>query len=103
MRGVFLPHVRGHLKKLHLKMRGVFFVTSNIPTTSAEGIRKKLRLENAWCFIAPSDSLLPPPISHHVRAQASGKIASRKVRRFLSAFFSVRHPRKRPPILVSNG
>jgi hypothetical protein len=45
---------------------------------------------------------LPPPISHHVRAQASGKIASRKivcscerVRRFLPAIFSVRHPRKR--------
>jgi hypothetical protein len=49
----------------------------------------------AWFF-------LPPPISHHVRAQASGKIASRKivcscerVRRFLPAIFSVRHPRKR--------
>jgi hypothetical protein len=45
---------------------------------------------------------LPPPISHHVHAQASGKIASRKivcscerVRRFLSAIFSVRHPRKK--------
>jgi hypothetical protein len=44
---------------------------------------------------------LPPPISHHVHAQASGKIASRKivcscerVRRFLPAIFSVRHPHK---------
>jgi ABC-type uncharacterized transport system substrate-binding protein len=50
-----------------------------------------------------------PPIPHHVRAQAPGKIASRKivcscerVRRFLSAIFSVRHPRKTPPGLVSH-
>jgi hypothetical protein len=44
-------------------------------------------------FFAPSD-FSPPPISHHVRAQASGKIVSRKivcscerVRRFLPAIF----------------
>ena len=47
-----------------------------------------------------------PGGSHHVRAQASGKMASRKivcscerVRRFLPAIFSVRHPRKRAIVL----
>ena len=34
-------------------MHGVF-CHFQIPTTSAEGIRKKLRLENVWCFFAPS-------------------------------------------------
>jgi hypothetical protein len=66
-------HVRGHLKKLHLKMRGVF-CHLQIPTTSADGIRKKTPSGNGWCFFAPADS-------HHVRAQASGKIASRKSRK----------------------
>jgi hypothetical protein len=59
--------------------------------------------------LAMGGVFLPPPISHHVRAQASGKIASRKivcscerVRRFLSAIFSVRHPRKKNQIVVDN-
>jgi hypothetical protein len=57
------------------------FLPPPIPTTSA-GIWKncvaknrvvtKTPSGNAWCFFAPSDS-------RHVRAQASGKIASRKI------------------------
>ena len=43
------------------------------PTTSAEGIRKKTPSGKCVVFF------LPPPISHHVHAQASGKIASRKI------------------------
>ena len=78
---------------------GGVFLPLLFPTTSAEGIRKKTPSGKCVVFF------LPPPISHHVHAQASGKIASRKivcscerVRRFLPAiFFSVRHPRKRTP------
>ena len=46
---------------------------ASIPTTSAEGIRKKTPSGKCVVFF------LPPPISHHVHAQASGKIASRKI------------------------
>src|SRR6478672_3122501 len=76
---------------------GGVFLPLLFPTTSAEGIRKKTPSGKCVVFF------LPPPISHHVHAQASGKIASRKivcscerVRRFLPAiFFRWESPRRR--------
>jgi hypothetical protein len=48
-------HVRGHLKKLHLKMRGVFLSPPN-----SHHVRrshpKKTSSGNAWCFFAPQSA-----------------------------------------------
>jgi hypothetical protein len=39
-------HVRGHLKKLHLEMRGVFFALSDFPPPPRAGIWKNRVAEN---------------------------------------------------------